>query len=32
MVATKGDKVYSLGGEGGKLWHPDALQIGRVPL
>ena len=30
MVAIKGDSLYVLGGEGGKLWHPDAFQIGRV--
>ena len=30
MVAIKEDRVFVLGGEGGKLWHPDAFQIGTV--
>ena len=32
LVAIHGDTLFSLGGEGGRLWHPDTLQVGRVWL
>src|SRR5262249_22460270 len=31
MLASDGDTIYCLGGEGGaRLWHPATLQIGQV--
>ncbi len=31
MLVLNGDRLYSLGGEGGsRLWHPATLQIGRL--
>ena len=30
MTAVEGDRIFLLGGEGGRLWHSDTLQIGTV--
>jgi len=30
MLAVSGDRIYVLGGEGGKLWHSDTLQMGTI--
>jgi N-acetylneuraminic acid mutarotase len=30
MTAVSGDRIFVLGGEGGRLWHSDTLQIGAI--